>query len=136
MPGFGPAAEALLFRQKDPKPLTPSSAKSNRADAGDGGEPTRYAQTRPANNLEASTHGAEQQASVREGGISWVRSSNHGIHFRLHSTIPKGDLYRGIARPDNHLEGSSPGRYSWETGQVSFNLSNPRRSHDEIVRRH
>jgi len=23
MPGFGPAAEALLFRQKDPKPLLP-----------------------------------------------------------------------------------------------------------------
>ncbi|MDT3778673.1 hypothetical protein PJI16_13995 [Nitrospira sp. MA-1] len=23
MPGFGPAAEVLLFRQKDPKPLTP-----------------------------------------------------------------------------------------------------------------
>jgi hypothetical protein len=23
VPGFGPAAEVLLFRQKDPKPLTP-----------------------------------------------------------------------------------------------------------------
>jgi len=23
LPGFGPAAEALLFRQKDPKPLMP-----------------------------------------------------------------------------------------------------------------
>jgi hypothetical protein len=36
-------------------------------------------------------------------------------------------------RPDDHLEGSSPGRYSWETGQESLNLSNPRRGHDEIV---
>ncbi len=26
LPGFGPAAEVLLFRQKDPKPLTPSLA--------------------------------------------------------------------------------------------------------------
>ena len=33
MPGFGPAAELLLFRQKDRKPLTPSSASSMRTDA-------------------------------------------------------------------------------------------------------
>jgi cytochrome c len=38
-------------------------------------------------------------------------------------------------RPDNHLEGSSPGRYSWEIGQESLSLSNPRRSHEQIVRR-
>ena len=36
-PGFAPAAEALLFRQKDPKPLPPSSATFNRADADNGG---------------------------------------------------------------------------------------------------
>jgi hypothetical protein len=28
MPGFVPAAELLLFRQKDPKPLTPRLARS------------------------------------------------------------------------------------------------------------
>ena len=33
MPGFVPAAEALLFRQKDPKPLTPHPASLNRTDA-------------------------------------------------------------------------------------------------------
>jgi hypothetical protein len=32
LPGFGPAAEVLLFRQKDPKAFTPSSALSYRAD--------------------------------------------------------------------------------------------------------
>jgi hypothetical protein len=34
MPGFGPAAEVLLFRQKDPKPATPRPASLNKANAG------------------------------------------------------------------------------------------------------
>ena len=34
LPGFGPAAEVLLFRQKDPKPMTPSSAGLDGTDAG------------------------------------------------------------------------------------------------------
>jgi hypothetical protein len=33
MPGFGPAAEVLLIRQKDSKPLTPRPASSNKANA-------------------------------------------------------------------------------------------------------
>ena len=36
MPGFRPAAEILFFREKDPKPLTPSSASLDWADAGIG----------------------------------------------------------------------------------------------------
>ena len=32
-PGFAPAGEALLFRQKDPKPLTPRLASLERTDA-------------------------------------------------------------------------------------------------------
>jgi len=32
MPGFGPADEVLFFREKDPKPLTPKLAISDRAD--------------------------------------------------------------------------------------------------------
>ncbi len=36
MPGFGLAAEVLLFRQKAPKPLTPSSASSDWAAEGNG----------------------------------------------------------------------------------------------------
>ncbi len=41
MPGFVPAAEVLLFRQKNPKPLTPSSASSDWAVARDEGALTR-----------------------------------------------------------------------------------------------
>jgi len=53
MPGFAPADEVLLFRQKDPKPLTPRPASPDWADAGYGeGEPTRCAHTRPAGSLE------------------------------------------------------------------------------------
>ncbi|HBP90498.1 MAG TPA: hypothetical protein DD706_22750 [Nitrospiraceae bacterium] len=33
MPGFAPADEALLFRQKDPKPLTPRPDSLERRDA-------------------------------------------------------------------------------------------------------
>ena len=33
LPGFGPAAEDLLFRQKVPKPMTLCLAASDRADA-------------------------------------------------------------------------------------------------------
>ena len=36
MPGFGPTAKALLLRQKDPKPMTPSSTPFDWADAGNG----------------------------------------------------------------------------------------------------
>jgi hypothetical protein len=35
--GFAPAVEALLFRQKDPKPFPPRSTTFNRADVGNGG---------------------------------------------------------------------------------------------------
>jgi len=35
-PGFGPAAEALLFRQKDPKPLRPSLASFDGGGAAEG----------------------------------------------------------------------------------------------------
>jgi hypothetical protein len=33
LPGFAPADEALLFRQKDPKPMTPHPATLNGTDA-------------------------------------------------------------------------------------------------------
>ena len=80
MPGFVPAAEVLLFQQKDPKPLTPSSATSDWSDVGNGrGEPTRMAQTRPAKKLEPSAPRAEQQASVREG--TEKKGENFGAYF-------------------------------------------------------
>ncbi len=40
MPGFGPAAKVLFFREKYPKPFSPRSATLNRADVG----PRRAAQ--------------------------------------------------------------------------------------------
>jgi len=36
LPGFGPAAEALLFWQKDPKPLTPRPASFHEMNARQG----------------------------------------------------------------------------------------------------
>jgi len=36
MPGFGPAAEILFFREKDPKPLTPGPALLNETNIGFG----------------------------------------------------------------------------------------------------
>ena len=49
MPGFVPAAEPLLFRQKWPKPLTPRLASLKRRDANSlKSGPTRRAQTRSA----------------------------------------------------------------------------------------
>ncbi len=49
LPGFAPAGEALLFRQKWPKPLTPRLAlyRGDGRKLGEGG-PTRRAQTRSA----------------------------------------------------------------------------------------
>ncbi len=53
--GFGPAAEVLLFRQKDPKPLTPRLASLKRRDANpEKSGPTRRAQTRSARRIRAS----------------------------------------------------------------------------------
>jgi hypothetical protein len=62
MPGFGPAAEALLFRQKAPKPLTPSLAllEGRTQD----GERTNSLRSDKARQLiRASDPRAEQQAS-------------------------------------------------------------------------
>ena len=50
LPGFAPAGEALLFWQKDPKPVTPllaSLGADGRQSLEDG--PTRFAQTRSVN---------------------------------------------------------------------------------------
>ena len=70
MPGFGPAAEVIFFREKDPKPFSPRSATLNRADAG----PRRAAQLAglrqgPPVNLSVSPVG-------RPGGGGWVEHSS------------------------------------------------------------
>ena len=57
MPGFGPAAEALLIRQKDPKPLTPRPVTSEWTD-------TNH---RWAGQLAALKQGPPSDESVRPG---------------------------------------------------------------------
>ena len=60
MPGFGPAAEALLFWQKDPKPLTPRPASLHETDA-------RY---RRADQLASLTQGPPAHESVNPEGLA------------------------------------------------------------------
>jgi len=57
VPGFGPAAEALLFWQKDPKPLTPRPFLSEWTDANH----------RRAGQLAALKQGPPSDVSVRPG---------------------------------------------------------------------
>ena len=57
MPGFGPAAEVLLVRQKDPKPLTPRPVTSEWADASHG----------RAGQLAVLKQGPPRDESVRPG---------------------------------------------------------------------
>ena len=69
MPGFGPAAEAILFRQKDPKPLTPRLARSDGNDADLG----------RADQLAALKQGPPENKSVRpEGRPAGVRQRQVG----------------------------------------------------------
>ena len=56
-PGFGPAAEVLLFRQKDPKPLTPRPVSSEWTDA----------KHRRAGQLAVLKQGPPSDVSVRPG---------------------------------------------------------------------
>jgi hypothetical protein len=57
MPGLGPAAEVLLVRQKDPKPLTPRPVLSKWTDAN----------LRRAGQLAALKQGPPNDESVRPG---------------------------------------------------------------------
>ncbi len=58
LPGFAPAGEALLFRQKDPKPLTPSLAILDGTDAN----------LLSARQLAALKQGTRNERSVRPRG--------------------------------------------------------------------
>ena len=57
-PGFAPAGEALLFRQKDPKPMTPRPASLHEMDAGHG----------RASQLAALKQGSPDYESVHSEG--------------------------------------------------------------------
>ena len=58
MPGFGPAADVLLFRQKDPKPLAPRPPSLDKANARHG----------KAVQLAVLKQGPPFDGSVRLGG--------------------------------------------------------------------
>ena len=81
MSGFGPAGELLLFRQKDPKPLTPRPASSNETNAGSGraGQLAVLKQGPPVDGsvlLWDRSAGAEQS-----GGESSGNSMCHGSFY-------------------------------------------------------
>jgi hypothetical protein len=60
MPGFALANEVLFFREKDPKPLTPSQASSDGTDA----------TLRKADQLASLKQGLPNDQSVRPLGLS------------------------------------------------------------------
>ncbi len=66
MPGFGPAAEILLFRQKDPKPLTPRPAILDGRDASFKRRTNSLRSHKARWVLRASLPVAERQASATE----------------------------------------------------------------------
>ena len=68
LPGFAPAGEPLLFRQKWPKPLTPSLATLDGSDAGLKSGPTRCPQTRPAEYKERPTLGPDSRGRIVRKG--------------------------------------------------------------------
>jgi hypothetical protein len=70
MPGFGPAAEVLLFRQKDPKPWTPRPASLKEVDASH----------RRATQLAALKQGPPIHQSIHQGGqaagVGWKEGAS------------------------------------------------------------
>jgi hypothetical protein len=87
LPGLGPAAEALLFRQKDPKPLTPCSAESE-------GTAARGR----ADQLAALRQGPQEQKSVRPrgrpAGVGRGRETNRsGPDTKKARSLIAGQIY-------------------------------------------
>ena len=71
LPGLGPAAEILLFRQKDPKPLTPCSADEDGTDAR--GRADQLAALRQGPQDHMSVRPGDRTAGVgKEGKTSWI----------------------------------------------------------------
>ncbi|MDT3778426.1 hypothetical protein PJI16_12730 [Nitrospira sp. MA-1] len=74
MPGFGPAAEVLLFRQKDPKPSdAPSGLMRGDGRQVEEGGPTHLAQTRSARESERPPVGQPAGVGPREQPQSRLR---------------------------------------------------------------
>ena len=82
MPGFGPATEVLLFRQKDPKPLTSRPPSPNLSDAGYGeAAPTRYAHPRAGSSLKRPPRGPDGRRQIM-GRVEAAGSST--LHGKLY----------------------------------------------------
>ena len=73
MPGFGPAAEVLLFRQKDPKPLTPRPVTSEWADASHG----RAGQLAALKQGQPRDEGVRPERRAAGGGQDEVGNRGH-----------------------------------------------------------
>ena len=73
MPGFGPAAEVLLFRQKDPKPLTPRPFTSEWADASSG----RAGQLAALKQGQPRDEGVRPERRAAGGGQDEVENRGH-----------------------------------------------------------
>ena len=81
MPGFGPAAEVLFFREKDPKPLMPHPASLDELDA-NSWRAGQLAWLKQGPPFHQSVHSwAGQQASV---GIQEINIIGFGPAARLH----------------------------------------------------
>ena len=103
MPGLGPAAEILLVRQKDPKPLTPRPVLSEWTDAnlrrvGQLAEPV-------LSLVEGLKQGPPSDLSVRQGGRAagvgqWEGSGPQGIPC-------------GMAAPTGMIKDKTPLEIIW-----------------------
>ena len=81
MPGFGPAAEVLLVRQKDPKPLTLRPASSDKANAG---------------------HGRAGQLAVLKQGPPVVIRGSPLVTGGRRQTLGEKEGYEGFAERQSH----------------------------------
>ena len=80
MPGFVPAAEVLLFRQKDPKPLTPRPASLNGPYASHGRAGQLATLTQKASRvMRAFAPEAWQQASDKENKKEYEGAEGEAI---------------------------------------------------------
>ncbi len=79
LPGFGPAAEPLSFRQKQPKPLTPRSASLHEMNARHG-KVSQLAALKQGSPAHESVHSEGRAAGVRpwETNISGIQIEERG----------------------------------------------------------
>ena len=95
MPGFGPAAEVLLVRQKDPKPLSPRPASSNVANASRG-RAGQLAALRQGPPIHESVHPRGRVAGVGQEEVESIRKLGTPIAFHRLSEVV-ADVDRSVS---------------------------------------